>query len=411
LKVAKKIKNQSTILQEYNMACVWVEQRKCAKVLGVGVYNEHLTDKPKQHVVSSTSPSKNERPTSKKVFDLDEDRPMTAFDVLTQSIALNFIESSKTGPPKYETSWVPVDAAKHDARVNQEFFQEVTEYVEEQTALFWKCPESYISMQQDKSSTWSGSRNCIIAFEKLVSNFPFLALMPSHSASPANTTETLVFYQLADRSNFGKGVRYTTLSLLVKWFLDLKIMKPAFKKIARDLLVFVYDHSRFLKYHASGGTKQAAQKVHLFSGGSILRTFSSSPKSNDVSIEWLKSVKFDNPRLQTRDLALKILSHPKDWFLRSWYETGEDLISTEPPNIAQFEFRINRASLSVDHIKTSPPDSDVAKKQQQQRPPKTAFAKRPHFIGPSSFTTAWGSKRQKLSQMDILLIVAEELLG
>jgi len=391
------------------MAYAWVEQRKCAKVLGVGVYNEHSIDKPKH--ASSSSPSKMERPTSKKLFELDEDRPMTAFDVLTQSIELNFIESSKTGPPKYETSWVPVDAAKHDARANQEFFQEVTEYVEEQTALFWKCPESYISMQQDKCSSWSESRNCIIAFEKLVSNFPFLALMPSHSASPANTTETLVFYQLADRSNFGKGVRYTTLSLLVKWFLDLKIMKPAFKKIARDLLVFVYDHSRFLRYQALGGTKQAAQKVHLFSGGSILQTFSSSPKSNnDVSIEWLKTVKFDNPRLQTRDLALKILSHQKDWCIRSWYETGEDLISTEPPpNIEQFEFRINRASLSVDHIKTSPLDSDLAKKQ--QRPPKTAFAKRPHLIGPSSFTTAWGSKRQKLSQMDILLIVAEELLG
>jgi hypothetical protein len=353
----------------------WVEQRKCAKALDVvGIYSEHLSDESDHHHGTIILP---------KLFKLDQKVPITGFCPLTQNIELNFVETKQSDiPPKHDKIWTPIDSAKRDALQNPEFLEEILQFEKTQSALFWKCPETYVL----HANNWNEPRNCILAMEKLVSNLPFLALMPSHPASPANTQETIVFYQLADRFCFGPGVRYTTLSVLVNWFMvDSTLQKkPMIKKIARELVMFVHDHTRFLKNHASIETEHAAEKVELLTGGSILRMFSLLEKPK-VSVEWLNGIKFDNPRLQALALARKVLHSPQDFPILDWYESGVFTSRyLSAPKIANLEMRIIKASSIASYL------------------PK----KRKCVNGPSTIANPI-----KLTKMDILCIVANEILG
>jgi hypothetical protein len=148
--------------------------------------------------------------------------------------------------------------------------------------------------------------------------------------------DTLVFYKLKSTPD----LRFTTLKILLQGFSRKTNLRPDEKRVARDLVTLVHDHCQLLQHHCD-----SVENVKQFMGCNIPLVEMFMPKISDA--EWLKSVEFDKPRMQARDLACRILHSSNDRQKLAWFNSGIVTNPLSPKKISTLEVAINKASAAL----------------------------------------------------------------
>ena len=343
------------------LAQVIVPQRSCAQ--GRKSYTD-LIDSGDECEITSPSTTKPTRQ-PEGFHQIRETNSTVMYCGFSNNVCVAFLKKQKHKTPIDEYIWIPQDALKHDAQHNKVFLEEINEYVEKQSEIFWDNPEQYIFNHRE-SGLWSNPRQSSINYESPLVKAPFACIhFPNN-----NISVSLVFIQFASKCVNG-GTTYNSLKVVAEELEKKPQSDTTSDAIARCLVRFVYDSSKYLSQYASlrssSDVVERANRIKKLMGLNIVlegqMLSSDSIWSPDQAERFIQSIQYEIPRNDTHKLALKVLRPGLscDSDILEWYQQAHPIAlqQGEHPHqwisnkLEKMEATINRLSVFPEE-KTSP---------------------------------------------------------